>query len=235
MEWAFIVAILIKFGFGPQFIKFIQATRSSATSTVLINGRLSPRFNIRRSVKQGCLLSPLLFVIALDALSRIIQNEAEQGTITGVEIEELGIINAHSFYADDVRLIVSAQMPTINQCIQLFDCFGKAAGLYYNWNETKVVHLLQSPLSQELDMLQWKWEDATAASRYLGTYVAEQILHIKTMEALRNALQRRLKKVDTKKSNLVVRVLLVNQYILVALWYLLSLWLGDSKDLEARD
>lgn len=62
--------------------------------------------------------------------------------------------------------------------------------------------------------------------------MANQISHIQTMEALRDALQCRLEKVGVNRNNLVARVMLVNHYILATLWYLLTLWPGDAKDME---
>lgn len=52
------------------------------------------------------------------------------------------------------------------------------------------------------------------------------------MEAVRDALQRKLKRVGANMTNLIIRVTLVNQYILAALWYLLNLWPRNNKDLE---
>jgi Reverse transcriptase (RNA-dependent DNA polymerase) len=71
----------------------------NATSQVLVNGFLSKEISIKKSVRQGCPLSMVLFVLYIEPLLRAIDNEIE-----GVE---LGATNFKSLaYADDVYAIL---------------------------------------------------------------------------------------------------------------------------------
>ena len=49
----------------------IRAMYEDATTKVKLNGRESNAFNVRVGVHQGSVLSPLLFIIVLEALSRV--------------------------------------------------------------------------------------------------------------------------------------------------------------------
>ena len=49
--------------FGPRMYLFIFLLGQNATSRVMLNGGVTPKVFLTRSVQQGCPLSPLLFAI----------------------------------------------------------------------------------------------------------------------------------------------------------------------------
>jgi hypothetical protein len=102
--------LLEKAGFNPLFVHFVNAMQFTAASTVRLNDRVSKYFRNKRPVRQGCLVSSLLFIIAMDALSRMLQYELDVGTIERVELEPIREHALYSLYADDVALVVKADM-----------------------------------------------------------------------------------------------------------------------------
>ena len=61
----FLFRVLKAFGFNDSFIKWIQVLYNSVSSRVLVNGFLSDVFLIYSSVRQGCSLSPLLYILCI--------------------------------------------------------------------------------------------------------------------------------------------------------------------------
>ena len=55
-------------GFKPEFRKWISILYHNPQAVVQVNGRRSGAFAIEQSVRQGCPLSPLLYVLALEPL-----------------------------------------------------------------------------------------------------------------------------------------------------------------------
>ena len=64
------------FGFGKHFIKVICIFYKDINSYVLLNLNISKRFSINRSVRQGCPISPFLFILVVELLSLDILNNA---------------------------------------------------------------------------------------------------------------------------------------------------------------
>ena len=65
-----IMAGLKKFNFGAQFIKFISTILSKTERPVKNGGWLSKWFQTDRRVRQGCCVSPLLFVLVVKLLAK---------------------------------------------------------------------------------------------------------------------------------------------------------------------
>lgn len=85
IKWPFLSYTMQKFGLGETFICWVKSLYKQPLATVLTNGLHSDYFHTQRRVKQGCLLSPLLFSLAVEALAEAIRSNT---TIHGLTIGE---------------------------------------------------------------------------------------------------------------------------------------------------
>eukprot|EP00253_Pinus_taeda_P018186 PITA_18186 len=101
VDHSFLRAALKKFGFSSNFVSIINGCISNSWTAPLINGRPSKFFKSSRGLRQGCPLSPFLYIIMAETLSVQLENLRNKREITGICIER-GIkeIN-HSLFADD--------------------------------------------------------------------------------------------------------------------------------------
>ena len=72
LNWNFLLSVLQRMGFGERWTGWISWCISTATFSVLINGTPEGFFNSSRGLRQGDPLSPYLFVIGMEAFSRLI-------------------------------------------------------------------------------------------------------------------------------------------------------------------
>lgn len=76
VQWSFLGKVLSALNFPPTFIHWIMLCVSTASFSVQVNGELAGYFRSSRGLRQGCSLSPYLFVISMDVLSKMLDKAA---------------------------------------------------------------------------------------------------------------------------------------------------------------
>ena len=69
LDWGFMRCLLAKIGLNSQSINWIMSCVENVHYSVIINGMPSHFFPTERGLRQGCPLSPLLFILAMNSLS----------------------------------------------------------------------------------------------------------------------------------------------------------------------
>lgn len=115
LEWNFILAALRRLGLREKFISLIHACIYSPTFSVLVNDEPSGHFCSQRGLRQGCPLSPYLFVIAINDLSIRLQEALQHNNLSRVTLGP-GCPPIHSFlFADDLILCGKASLEEAQQ------------------------------------------------------------------------------------------------------------------------
>ena len=83
LEWSFMMKALNIFNFGTSIKRWISTFYTNIESAAINNGFITNWFRPSRGVRQGCPLSPYLFVLSTEALSIKIRQEP---SITGIKI-----------------------------------------------------------------------------------------------------------------------------------------------------
>jgi len=77
----FLLRVLRAFGFNSKFCDWIDAILRLAKLSISINGKHNSFFSCNREVRQGDPLSPLLFFIIEEVLSRGINKLVQDGKV----------------------------------------------------------------------------------------------------------------------------------------------------------
>ena len=86
---------------GNNFCKWIKIFYHDISSCVGNNGHYSEYFKLSRSIRQGCPISALLFILVAEMLAIKIRND---DTIKGISINDTNY--KVSMMADDTTLII---------------------------------------------------------------------------------------------------------------------------------
>lgn len=79
VSWLYIKMNLTHPRFPPPFIDWVMCCITSVSFGVLINGPASYFFHAKCGLRQACPLSPLLFLIVMEGLSRLITSAKQYG------------------------------------------------------------------------------------------------------------------------------------------------------------
>lgn len=141
IEWSVVLDILAAWGFPNKWLAWIRDCITTAKASVLINGEHGNRILCRRGLRQGCPLSPLLFVMVSDILCRMIEAGEGAGFCKG--IEGSGIIPKISIlqYADDTLLFSNAEVNHIRNLKLILDLFCQMTGLRINYDKSSLILL----------------------------------------------------------------------------------------------
>lgn len=79
INWQFLLSMLDSLGFGRKWCKLIIECISYAQFSVLLNGSPEGYFQSTRGLGKGDLLSPFLFIICMEIVSRLLEKKAKLG------------------------------------------------------------------------------------------------------------------------------------------------------------
>ena len=138
-SWEFLIDGLRELEFGEDFIKFVQLTYSHAhppTRQMHVNGFLGPEFELESGVAQGCPLSPLLFLIIAEPLTRLINDNPK---ITGIVANSKSGPKHHkvSQFADDSTFTI--RLPDIDYLLADINTWCHATGMKENDSKREVL------------------------------------------------------------------------------------------------
>eukprot|EP00253_Pinus_taeda_P010445 PITA_10445 len=190
----FLFAVLHKMGFDPSFTNMIKACISNPCISPLINDRPCAAFQSSRGLRQGCPLSPYLFILMAESLSKALDFNRRTGLITGIKIEQ-GTKNInHSQFADDTLLMGGASI-TIARCFKkILNQFMEYSGgkinqvksCIYKWNVSNLtIHSIASTLEVSYKL---NWSHFT----YLGMPVSMGPLKADTWNEILDKIQRKI-------------------------------------------
>ena len=136
LDWGFIFKCLSFYNFNVPFINWIRTLYSNATACVFNNGFSSSFFKVSRGVRQGCPISPYLFILCANILSIFINSSR---IIKGISVEnhETKIIS----YADDTTIFLDGSYSSLSAVVDAFKIFQLASGLKVNFDQTYIFPL----------------------------------------------------------------------------------------------
>jgi hypothetical protein len=191
LNWNFLHLILIQCGFGSSVTNWIMGCISSATLAILINGEATKTFSCERGLRQGCSLSPLLFILSLEGLSILLKIKQAEGLLKGVKVAGLTHI-LHILFADDVLIMTYANLAEWTIIHSILSSFCAVSGLQINTSKSsfllsKVSDSLKLELRELFGIELQRLGGGLSLFRLLHKSLQ---IHIKGLDLARGQLQR---------------------------------------------
>lgn len=135
VDWDFMLKVLKRKNFGPNFCSWVKLLYSSILSRILANGHLSEPFQVSRGVRQGCPLSPLLYFLMSETIGRAI---IKHRLIDGFQLPTNVSVKLGQ-YADDTTVFISLDQ-YLHALFDLFSHYERASGAKLNVGKSHGLH-----------------------------------------------------------------------------------------------
>jgi hypothetical protein len=109
-------------GINLMTVNWIMGCIESTSLAVLINGSPSSFFHPSRGLRQGFPLSPFIFMLVVDGLSRIILQAHGRNLIKGINVA-LDVTLTHLLFVDDVIIFGAGMIQEVKAWTEVLDAF----------------------------------------------------------------------------------------------------------------
>ena len=151
-----------------------------ATFSILINGTASDFFHAGRGLRQGCPLSPLLFVLVMEGLSVLIKNAKDRGELQGLQINDI-LHLTHLLFVDNVLIFLNGTRHDSVHFDLLLKHFCRATGMAPNSTKSTIILTGYSGLEQgtSLNLFDFVCTNIKDGLKYLGYHIKPNDYKIK--------------------------------------------------------
>jgi hypothetical protein len=131
IQHPFMIKVLERSGIQGPYLTMIKAIYSKPVANIKLNGEKLEAIPLKSGTRQRCPLSPYLFNIVLEVLTRAI---LQQKDIKGIQIgkEEVKI----SLFADDMIVYISDPKNSTRELVNLISSFSAVAGYKITSNKS---------------------------------------------------------------------------------------------------
>lgn len=135
VSWSFLLEVLQNLGFGQVWRDIISGLLVSSSMQVMLNGIPGKNIYLKRGLRQGDPLSPMLFILVMDILGDMV-SKAEGGLLQPLSSRSLP--HRISLYADDVAIFLHPRESDIQMIFSILHLFGEASSLKNNVQKSNV-------------------------------------------------------------------------------------------------
>ncbi|XP_073315708.1 uncharacterized protein [Primulina huaijiensis] len=220
VQWPFLFAVLRHFGFSDQVVSLVSACISHCHFSVNINGSLSGFFGSTRGLRQGDPLSPLLFILGAEYLSRGLDRLYLRHPAFRYR-SSCGLLISHLAYADDIIIFANGGSRGMQRLLDFLHHYENCSGQLVNAVKSSMI--LPPQCSERLRSRLLRitgFAEGHLPIKYLGVPLFRGNRTCSLFEPLLQSVRRRLEGWEIRTLSPGSRMTLIRSVLLSMLIYL---------------
>eukprot|EP00253_Pinus_taeda_P017553 PITA_17553 len=143
----------------------------------LINGRPTNFFQAQRGIRQGCPLSPFLYILMADSLSRKLAAEKTARSLPGLKPSNVATPLNHALFADDSLLLGGASIRIAKAFDNVLKSYCRVTGALINESKSEIYswNTEQQKITNISKILGFKGHAKWDSVRYLGLPISSGV------------------------------------------------------------
>ena len=138
---------MARMGFHDMWIRMVMNCVTTVSFTVLVNGKPGSSFKPSRGLRQGDPLSPYLFLLVCDVLSRNVRAAVTSGKLENIRISKRCPGISHLFFADDSLFFSKATSTNCFELLRIIDEYCHASGQSLNTEKSATCFSTSTPVT----------------------------------------------------------------------------------------
>lgn len=128
VSWPFLRRLLLAFGFDPHLVAIIMGNLSRSWFSILLNGATAGFFQSSCGLKQGDPLSPLLFIMLSEVLSRGLKTLLHANKIATYALPRNAPVLTHLCFADDLIIFTKGLRRSLSALFNFLHSYEQVTG-----------------------------------------------------------------------------------------------------------
>ncbi|KAL2905125.1 LINE-1 retrotransposable element ORF2 protein [Bienertia sinuspersici] len=213
VEWDFVREMLLGLNFPIQFTDWVMECISTPMFSLVLNGTPHGFFKSKRGLRQGDPLSPLIFVLCMEYLSRTMRRMAEDKQFK-FHLRCKAMALSHLCFADDLILCCKGETYSIQKILKSFHHFSKVSGLIANNSKTEVYScgMKEEEINNIIEESGFK--KGSLPFKYLGVPICSKRINVSQCEKLIEQMTARIRIWSSKHLSFAGRSQLINSILL---------------------
>ncbi|XP_021835487.2 uncharacterized protein [Spinacia oleracea] len=199
--------------FPQHFVDLVMQCVSTPMFSLMFNGSMHGFFKSKRGLRQGDPISPLLFVICMEYLSRILHKMCDMSLFSfHPRCREIKL--THLCFADDLILCCKGDYPSILLLLQAFNLFSDSSGLRANQQKSSIYchGMLERDVQRVVDVS--GFTRSFLPFKYLGVPICSQKISVAQCSQLVDKIIATIKVWSSKTLSYSARMQLINSVLL---------------------
>ena len=176
LSWEYLEKMLQAFGFCQEWVEWVMGLVSCPFFSILLNKSPTRLFSPSKGIRQGDLLSPFLFILDAEGLSKLIKAQVGQGRIRGLSFYEDMDKQTHQQFVDDIMLMEHPSIQEVRAYKTSLVTFAKASGLEVNPEKCQIFFFNTLLITQRNIGRILRFQKGMFPTKYLGVPLGQGVI-----------------------------------------------------------